>query len=87
VNLRVYALTEEHRLRALRRAFGHRREARAGEWRRLHNEELHKLYSSPQTHEPHVVLWSVVFQLPIDNRNTSRRIEIVVNSEDLSQMN
>jgi hypothetical protein len=28
----------------LRRIFGHKREEVAGDWRRLHNEELHNLY-------------------------------------------
>ena len=31
----------------LRRIFGHRRAEVTGEWRRLHNEELIDLYSSP----------------------------------------
>ena len=31
----------------LRRIFGHRRVEVTGEWRRLHNEELNDLYSSP----------------------------------------
>jgi len=31
----------------LRRIFGTRRDKVTGEWRRLHNEELHDLYSSP----------------------------------------
>jgi len=31
----------------LRRIFGPRRDAVTGEWRRLHNEELDDLYSSP----------------------------------------
>jgi hypothetical protein len=30
----------------LRRIFGLKREAGAGGWRRLHNEELHNLYAS-----------------------------------------
>jgi hypothetical protein len=43
---------EEHRLRVLnnrvlRRLFGSKREEVAGAWRRLHNEELHNLYSFP----------------------------------------
>jgi hypothetical protein len=41
-----------HRLRALehrvlRRLFGPKRDEVTGEWRKLHNEELHILYSSP----------------------------------------
>jgi hypothetical protein len=44
-------LREEHRLRAfenrvLRRIFGLKRDEVTGEWRKLHNEELHNLYSS-----------------------------------------
>jgi hypothetical protein len=31
----------------LRGIFGHKMEEGAGGWRRLHNEELHKLYASP----------------------------------------
>jgi hypothetical protein len=46
------ALKEEHRLRVfenmvLRRLFGPKRDEVTGEWRKLHNEELHNLYSSP----------------------------------------
>jgi hypothetical protein len=33
--------------RVLRRIFGRKREEVTGEWRKLHNGELHKLYSSP----------------------------------------
>jgi len=45
-------LREEHRLRALesrvlRRVFGPKRNEVTGEWRRLHNEELHDLNASP----------------------------------------
>jgi hypothetical protein len=45
-------LREEHRLRAfknrmLRRIFGPRKDEVTGDWRKLHNEELHNLYSSP----------------------------------------
>jgi hypothetical protein len=44
-------LREEHRLRVseytvLRRKFGPKREE-DGSWRKLHNDELHSLYSSP----------------------------------------
>jgi hypothetical protein len=46
------ALREEHRLRlfenrVLRRIFGPKRDDVTGDWRKLHNEELHNLYSSP----------------------------------------
>jgi hypothetical protein len=45
-------LREEHRLRVfenrvLKRMFGPKRDEVAGGWRKLHNEELHGLYSSP----------------------------------------
>jgi hypothetical protein len=33
--------------RVLRRIFGPRRDEVTGEWRKLHNDELHDLYSSP----------------------------------------
>jgi hypothetical protein len=44
-------LREEHRLRVfenrvLRRIFGPKRDEVMGDWRKLHNEELHNLYSS-----------------------------------------
>jgi hypothetical protein len=45
-------LREEHRLRVfenkvLRRIFGPKRDEVTGEWKKLHNEELRDLYSSP----------------------------------------
>jgi hypothetical protein len=45
-------LREEHRLRVfenrvLKRIFGPKRDEVTGGWRKLHNEELHGLYSSP----------------------------------------
>jgi hypothetical protein len=33
--------------RVLRRIFGPKRDEVTGEWRKLHNKELHDLYSSP----------------------------------------
>jgi hypothetical protein len=33
--------------RVLRRIFGSKRDEVTGDWRKLHNEELHNLYSSP----------------------------------------
>jgi hypothetical protein len=46
-------LMEEHRLRVfenrvLRRICGPKRDEVTGEWRKLHNEELRNLYSSPK---------------------------------------
>jgi hypothetical protein len=45
-------LREEHRLkvfenRVLSRIFGHKRDEVTGEWSKLHSEELHILYLSP----------------------------------------
>jgi hypothetical protein len=45
-------LREEHRLRVfenrvLRRTFGPKRDEVTGQWSKLHNKELHDLYSSP----------------------------------------
>jgi hypothetical protein len=40
-------LRKEHRLRILRRIFGPKRDEVTGGWRKLHNQELHNLYSSP----------------------------------------
>ena len=46
-------LREEHRLRGFEnralRIFGPKRDEVTSEWRKLHNEELNDLYSSPNT--------------------------------------
>jgi hypothetical protein len=49
---RFLTLGEEHRLRVfestvISRMFGPKRDEVRGGWRKLHNEELHNLYSSP----------------------------------------
>jgi hypothetical protein len=46
------AVREEHKLRVfekrvLRRIFGPKKDGVTGGWRKLHNEELHNLYSLP----------------------------------------
>ena len=45
-------MREEHRIRVfenkvLRKTFGPKKDEITGEWRKLHNVELHALYSSP----------------------------------------
>jgi hypothetical protein len=55
IKIRIYKtliLREEHRLRVfqnrvLRRIFGPKRDELTGNWRKLHNEELHNSYFSP----------------------------------------
>jgi hypothetical protein len=45
----------------LRRIFGPKREEVAGGWRRLHNEELHNLCTSPdiiKTIRPRRMIWT-----------------------------
>jgi hypothetical protein len=54
VKLKSLILREEHKLRVfenrvLRRIFGPKRDEVTEEWKELHNEELHDLYSSPST--------------------------------------
>jgi hypothetical protein len=51
VKLGSLTLREEHRLmvfenRVLRRIYGLKRDEVTGEWRKLHNDELHNFYSS-----------------------------------------
>jgi hypothetical protein len=38
---------EEHRLKIRRRIFGPKSDEVIGDWRKLHNEEVHRFYSSP----------------------------------------
>ena len=55
----LVSLTKERRLRAfesrvLREIFGARRVEVTGEWRRLHDEELNDLYTSPNIIRPYI---------------------------------
>ena len=55
-------LREERRLRAfentvLRRIFGSKRDEVTWEWRKLHNEELNNLYSSPN------IVWAITSRI------------------------
>jgi hypothetical protein len=55
-------LREEHRLRVLenrvlRRILGPKRDEMMGGWRKLHNEELHDLYSSPNIRVIRIMKW------------------------------
>jgi hypothetical protein len=48
----IFVIVGQHRLRVfenrvLRRMFGPKRDEVTGSWRKLHNEELHTLYSFP----------------------------------------
>jgi hypothetical protein len=49
--LLVTTFREEHRLRVFENRvlgiFGPKRDEATGDWRKLHNEELHNFYSSP----------------------------------------
>jgi hypothetical protein len=51
--------------RILRRIFGPKRDEVAGEWRKLHDEELYRLYSSPDIIsqvKSRQMRWAVMFR-------------------------
>jgi hypothetical protein len=74
------ALREECRLRVfenrvLRTIFGPKRDEVTAEWRRLHNEELHALYSSPiiiRVIKSRRLKWAGHITLLVDRRNACR---------------
>jgi hypothetical protein len=71
---------DEHRLRVfenrvLRRIFGPKRDEMTGDWRKLHNVELHNLYSSPniiRMTKSRRVRWAGHVARMGDKRNTCR---------------
>jgi hypothetical protein len=73
-------LREGHRLRVfenrvLRRIFGLKRDEMTGEWRKLHNEELRDLYSSPsiiRIIKSRRMRWAGHVARMRENRNTYR---------------
>jgi hypothetical protein len=58
---RSLTLREEHKLRVLRRIFGPKRDGEMGGWRKLYNEQLRNLYSSPS-------IISLIFQTFTDHK-------------------
>ena len=73
-------LREEHRLRmfenkVLRKLFGAKRDEITGDWRKLHNAELHALYSSPniiRNHKSRRLKWAGHEPHMEQSRNTYR---------------
>jgi hypothetical protein len=63
--------------RVLRRIFGPNRDEVTGEWRKLHNEELHDLYSSPSNIriiKPRMMRWAGHVARIRENRNAYRLV-------------
>jgi hypothetical protein len=60
--------------RVLRRIFGPKRDKVTGGWRKLHNEELHNLYSSPSIIRmaSRGMAWAVYVAQVRDSRNVYR---------------
>jgi hypothetical protein len=61
--------------RALRRIFGPKRDKVTGGWRKLHNEELHSLYSTPsriRVNNTRRMRWSGHVARMVKKRNACR---------------
>jgi hypothetical protein len=61
--------------RVLRRIFGPKRDEVTGEWRKLHNEELHNLYSAPsiiRMIKSRKIRWTGHVELTEEKRNAYR---------------
>jgi hypothetical protein len=61
--------------RGLRRIFGPKRDEVTGGWRKLHNEELHNLYSSPsiiRMTKSRRMRWAGNVARMVEKRNTYR---------------
>jgi hypothetical protein len=66
--------------RVLRRIFGSKRDEVMGGWRKLHNEELHNLYSSPsiiRMIESRRMRWAGHVAQMGEKRNAYRILELV----------
>jgi hypothetical protein len=73
----VSDIREEHRLRVLRRIFGPMRDEVIESWRKLHNEELLNLYSSPsiiRIIKSTRVRWTEHVVLMRERRNAYRKL-------------
>jgi hypothetical protein len=73
-------LREEHRLRVfenrvLRKIFGSKRDEETGGWRKLHNEKLHNLCSSPSVIRTlkSRMIWAVHVAQMGEKRNATRK--------------
>ena len=80
-------LRQEHRLRVfenkvLRKKFGAKRDDIKGEWRKVHNAELHTLYFSPKNLKSRL-RWVGHLARMVQSRNTYRVLVIKVKGRRL----
>jgi hypothetical protein len=91
VKLTSLTLREEHSLRVfenrvLRRMFGLKRDEVTGEWRKLHNEELHILYSSPKYNWEDQILINNYFSLKYYISGTFEIVGVLYSTTGASSM-